>query len=94
MKGAVERIIDACTHVETEGGLVPLDEEMEQKIHANVEALAEQGLRVLGLAQKTWAPASAGPESTRAEVEDGMVLQGLVGLYGTWPRLSLIVERE
>lgn len=80
MKGAVERIIDACTQVETADGLVPLDEEMERTVLANVEALAAQGLRVLGLAQKSWTP--QGDDLNRAEVEEGMVLQGLVGLYG------------
>lgn len=80
MKGAVERIIDACTQVQTAEGLVPLNAEMERTILANVEALAAQGLRVLGLAQKSWT--AIGQDSIRADVEEGMVLQGLVGLYG------------
>ena len=80
MKGAVERIIDACTSVQTAEGTVPLDDAMEKTILANVEALAEQGLRVLGMAQKSWTP--RGEDVTRADVEEGMVLQGLVGLYG------------
>lgn len=87
MKGAVERIIDACTQVQTAEGLVPLDKEMEETILANVEALAEQGLRVLGLAQKSWTAQGGEPE--RAEVEDSMILQGLVGLYGEFARCTL-----
>ncbi|GAA5938621.1 uncharacterized protein JCM15063_005372 [Sporobolomyces koalae] len=80
MKGAVERILDACTHVETEEGPIALDKEMEGKIHANVEALAEQGLRVLALAHRPWTGSGSG-DAVREEVEKDMVLQGLVGLY-------------
>ncbi|GAA6059832.1 hypothetical protein JCM10212_003744 [Sporobolomyces blumeae] len=80
MKGAVERILDACTHIEMEDGPVPINEEIEAKIHANVEALAEQGLRVLALAQKPWTGSGSG-EADRGEVEKEMTLQGLVGLY-------------
>ncbi|KAJ7282813.1 sodium transport ATPase 5 [Mycena rebaudengoi] len=79
MKGAVERVIDACADVQTAEGRVPLDADMEATILANVEALAEQGLRVLGLAQKSWQPTNGEPE--RADVENAMTLQGLVGLY-------------
>lgn len=90
MKGAVERIIEACTQVQTADGLVPLDEEMEKTILANVESLAEQGLRVLGLAQKSWT--AQGDEPKRAEVEEGMILQGLVGLYGEILFLTLALN--
>ncbi|GAA6010971.1 hypothetical protein JCM11491_005889 [Sporobolomyces phaffii] len=80
MKGAVERILDACTQVETEDGPVALDKAMEEKVLANVEALAEQGLRVLALAQRPWTGSGSG-EAVREEVEKDMILQGLVGLY-------------
>lgn len=79
MKGAVERILDACTEVHTADGNVPLDEEMEKTVLANVEALAEQGLRVLAMAQKPWTSDVEDPE--RADVEANMCLYGLVGLY-------------
>ncbi|GAA5902891.1 hypothetical protein JCM5296_006324 [Sporobolomyces johnsonii] len=80
MKGAIERILDACTTIQLEDGPAPLDKAMEEQILANVEALAEQGLRVLGLAQKPWRGSSSG-EADRAEVEKEMTLFGLVGLY-------------
>lgn len=79
MKGAVERIMEACTHVHTAEGDVSLDAELEKSIHENVEALAEQGLRVLALAQKSWISDDADP--VRSAVEADMVLHGLVGLY-------------
>lgn len=80
MKGAVERIIDACSHVETENGPVPLDKEMEEKILANVDALAEQGLRVLALAHKPWTGSGSG-EADREEVEKDMILAGTCGIF-------------
>lgn len=83
MKGAVERILDACTHVQLEDGPAPLDEQMQEKILANVEALAEEGLRVLGFASKLWngASSSSGGNPERAAVEQDLVLYGLQGLY-------------
>ncbi|BGP42642.1 P-type ATPase [Rhodotorula kratochvilovae] len=82
MKGAVERIIDACTTIETESGPQPIDEKVQEQVFANVEALAEQGLRVLGLASKPYSGAStSNGDYDRVELEKDMVLYGLVGLY-------------
>ncbi|KDE09874.1 potassium/sodium efflux P-type ATPase, fungal-type [Microbotryum lychnidis-dioicae p1A1 Lamole] len=80
MKGAVERIFDACKTIELEYGPVPLDEAIKENVLANVDALAEQGLRVLAVAQKPWLYTGADNPS-REEVEADMTLQGLVGLY-------------
>ncbi|GAA5877888.1 hypothetical protein JCM16303_000274 [Sporobolomyces ruberrimus] len=80
MKGAVERILEACTHVEMEDGPVPIDKAMEEKILASVEALAEQGLRVLALASRVWSGTGSG-EALRDEVEKDMTLSGLCGIY-------------
>lgn len=84
MKGAVERIVEACQNVQTAEGLAPLDEAMEADILTHVEALAEQGLRVLGLAQKSWVSSEEGGEAKRKDVEANMTLVGLVGLYGAF----------
>ncbi|GAA5917379.1 hypothetical protein JCM6882_006344 [Rhodosporidiobolus microsporus] len=82
MKGAVERILSACKDVQLEDGPAPMTEEMEATILENVEALAEQGLRVLGLASKPWhGQSSSDGGADRAEVEDALTLYGLVGLY-------------
>ena len=50
-KGAVERVLAICDDVQTADGTVKLDSTMEATILENVEALAEQGLRVLCLAK-------------------------------------------
>ncbi|GAA5980884.1 hypothetical protein JCM10908_003901 [Rhodotorula pacifica] len=83
MKGAVERILDACSHVQLADGPAPLDGKMQEEILANVEALAEEGLRVLGFASKPWdgASSSAGEQADRGLVEKDLVLYGLQGLY-------------
>ncbi|GJN93612.1 hypothetical protein Rhopal_006669-T1 [Rhodotorula paludigena] len=82
MKGAVERIIEACTQIETEDGPVDLDEKQRDRIFENVEALAEQGLRVLALSARPYNGASGSSgEYERAELEKDLTLYGLVGIY-------------
>ncbi|KAK4701347.1 P-type Na+/K+ transporter, partial [Phenoliferia sp. Uapishka_3] len=79
-KGAVEQVLRITSDVLTADGTVKLDAAMEAEILANVEALAEQGLRVLCLATKSWSPAGEG-EVQRGDVEGGLTMLGLVGLY-------------
>lgn len=81
-KGAVERLVEACETIETAEGPKPIDEKVQEEIFANVEALAEQGLRVLGLASKRYSGAStSNGDYDRVDLEKGMTLYGLVGLY-------------
>lgn len=82
MKGAVEKVMEACNFVQFSDKVVPLDCEMQQIIIKNMEVLASQGLRVLALAQrplntqvKNW------DELPRHDVESDMTLLGLIGLY-------------
>lgn len=82
MKGAVERLIEVCETIETADGPKPIDDKTQEEIFANVEALAEQGLRVLALAAKPFAgPSTSNGDYDRTELEKGMTLFGLVGLY-------------
>jgi Na+-exporting ATPase len=69
MKGAVERVIDACPGYE--------DEEKRRTILKNMETLAAQGLRVLALGSRH----IESIPSERTEVETNINLLGLVGLY-------------
>ena len=69
-----------CTTVMTATGPVPLDEEMEKSILTNVESLAEDGLRVLAFAEKSYTNESAIPP-TREIVETELCFLGLMGLY-------------
>lgn len=82
MKGAVERVLDACTHIQRGDGAVPLDAEGVQAVLRNMEALASQGLRVLALASREWVGAVADwGEYPRSGIEKDMTLHGLIGLY-------------
>lgn len=82
MKGAVEKVLEACTFVQFADKAVPLDNEMQQTILRNMEVLGSQGLRVLALAQRSLDSQVGGwDECPRYDVERGMTLLGLIGLY-------------
>lgn len=83
-KGAVERVIASCTHIKNEshGELTEIDDADTQAILANMEVFASQGLRVLALASKKWlGPSGLNEQQDRADVEHGLIFQGLIGLY-------------
>jgi len=83
MKGAVEHVLNACKDVQKEHGAQPLDEKAKANILSNMEALAEQGLRVLALAHRTVSDSEAarGESLERAAVESRMTFLGLAGIY-------------
>ena len=85
-KGAVERIMDACTTVTWEKGSepVPLTEEHRERIFQNMEDLAKLGLRVLALANKPYTEDPMmleGADLNRDEIEKDLCFLGLIGLY-------------
>ncbi|KAL9657714.1 hypothetical protein ABK040_005067 [Willaertia magna] len=51
MKGAPERIIQRCTHIEVMGNVLPLDENWKQNFQDAYDFFASKGERVLGFAQ-------------------------------------------
>ncbi|KAA8907824.1 putative P-type Na+-ATPase [Sphaerosporella brunnea] len=82
MKGAVERVLDSCTHIQLKDGVALLTEEWTQNVIRNMEALASQGLRVLALASREWTDhVEEWGKHPRSDVERNMTLHGLVGLY-------------
>lgn len=82
-KGAVERVLDSCVKVDLsgDGELVDINPDFKEKVLANMEALASQGLRVLALASKPWDGEHDTSDDTRAKIENDLTLRGLVGLY-------------
>lgn len=74
-KGAVEEMIRACSYVEYEGRVVPLEESLLKVIEETAESLNDRGLRVLAVAQKTNPPV-AGEFSSKDERD--MVLIGFL----------------
>ncbi|PQE22108.1 potassium sodium efflux P-type ATPase fungal-type protein [Rutstroemia sp. NJR-2017a BBW] len=82
-KGAVERILGSCTHVKwDDGNMTDMNEYHRSQVLKNMEALASQGLRVLALASKKWKGSTdAKAQFDRAEVEQELTFQGLIGIY-------------
>ncbi|KAJ5657572.1 uncharacterized protein N7484_001221 [Penicillium longicatenatum] len=83
-KGAVERVLEACTTIKwsPDSPAVPLNEEIQDEILENMEALAKEGLRVLALAGREQTSTSNSDGTLpREEVEKDLVLYGLIGLY-------------
>jgi Na+-exporting ATPase len=85
-KGAVERIVDACTSViwEDSPDPVALTDDHRAHILQNMEELAKLGLRVLALAQKPYIEQDKlleGADLQRDEVERDLCFLGLIGLY-------------
>lgn len=88
MKGAVERVLEACTTAQLPGGQVPLTDDLKEQVLQNMESLASQGLRVLALASRPWSTQIENwSDYPRPEVEREMCLFGLIGLYDP-PRIE------
>ncbi|KAJ5127704.1 hypothetical protein N7448_008483 [Penicillium atrosanguineum] len=83
-KGAVERVLEACTTITWQEGSepVPLNDEIRDEILQNMEALAKEGLRVLALAGREHTSNKESDEPLpREEIEKNLVFYGLIGLY-------------
>ncbi|KAH7135808.1 potassium/sodium efflux P-type ATPase [Dendryphion nanum] len=85
-KGAVERILDLCDDVGVGNNRKQMTDAIKESVYEQMTLLADQGLRVLALASKTWS--GDFPENTpRDKVESNLTLLGLTGLYDP-PRLE------
>ncbi|KAF7541104.1 hypothetical protein G7054_g849 [Neopestalotiopsis clavispora] len=82
-KGAVERVLEACVHIDTEGRgqTIELTEEIKEEILSNMESLASLGLRVLALASKTYDGPTGTSDEDREQVETALTFRGLIGLF-------------
>ncbi|KAJ5757330.1 uncharacterized protein N7511_006024 [Penicillium nucicola] len=84
-KGAVERVLEACTTIKwkADSEPVPLNDEIKDEILENMEALAKEGLRVLAMAGRkhTADPKEGGEPLPREEIEKDLSFYGLIGLY-------------
>jgi Ca2+-transporting ATPase len=75
-KGAPEIVLDTCSHILVDGQVKPLNEQEKIHILDNARLMAEDALRVLGMAYKPL-------ESTitdKNEYEKSMVFAGLAGM--------------
>jgi Ca2+-transporting ATPase len=76
VKGAPDLLLALCHSVERDGRVVTLDDALRARLHAELDAMAGQALRVLAFAWKE-APARS---AIAAEDESDLVLVGLVGM--------------
>ncbi|MEN3001717.1 MAG: HAD-IC family P-type ATPase [Armatimonadota bacterium] len=78
VKGAPERVLRMATHWLTPSGEQVLDEQAQRQIMERAHAMAERGLRVLGLAYRRYEQ----PVDVRAGVPEpsGLIFIGLVGM--------------
>lgn len=72
-KGAVEEMLSVCSYAEYEGNVQPLTDEIKEYILKKVDALNEEGMRVIAVAQKT-NPSPVGTFGSKDEAD--MVLMG------------------
>ncbi len=77
-KGAVEEMIDICSHCELDGQVIPITEDIKQQAFDIVHNMNHQGMRVLAVAHKNLNPedASCSPLSFSVTDEQDMVLIG------------------
>ncbi len=73
VKGSPEAVLEVCTHILTSDGKEALDEAARERWLERNDEMAEKGLRVLALAQKTVSDAEADPYAD-------LHFLGLVGL--------------
>ncbi len=73
-KGAVEKILEICTFVADSDEVLPISQLIKASILASASALADQGVRVIGLALKEL----AAKDAYRLEDEHSFVFHGFV----------------
>ncbi|KAL8695872.1 MAG: hypothetical protein Q9224_003107, partial [Gallowayella concinna] len=86
-KGAVERIIDLCTTIGTGANQRPVTDEVKAEVLDQMNRLAQQGLRVMAIAQRQHTTYDGKTELSRDSIEKDLTLLGLAGLYDP-PRLE------
>ena len=75
-KGAIEEMLSICSHVEINDEILPLTEELTTNVTKMVTELNQQGMRVLGIAQKNDVPDE---NVFSVKDESNMILIGYMG---------------
>jgi len=93
-KGAVEEMLDVCTHVRYEGRIHPIDAIAQQRLEAVTRTLNEEGLRVVAVAMKEMPPDQ---KVYSAADESGLTLVGYIAFLdppkeSTAPALRALAE--
>jgi Ca2+-transporting ATPase len=77
-KGALDGLLTICDSVDVNGTAVPLDDQWRERARAAGDRLAAEGVRVLGVATRTWSDTGQVPAGE--ELESGLTLLGLEGM--------------
>ncbi len=80
MKGAPEVVLKRCSRILDDGGVRELSEAEKAQILKANDQLAQEALRVLGIAYKEHKEHTEGMEFFEEEIEKEMVFLGLVGM--------------
>lgn len=89
-KGAVERVLELCSHMGTGAERTAMTPEVQENVLKQMNTLASQGQRVLAIAYRVWTGNYVSPtgktseaedEALRNEVEEDLTLLGLAGIY-------------
>ena len=77
-KGAPDELLKRCTHYEKDGQILPLDDKAREEILSHNKGMADQALRVLAAAQRTYTqmPEDQSPEA----LEHDLTFLGLAGM--------------
>ena len=90
-KGAPDRLIEWSASEQTPDEIVDLSDSRRQHWQQRVDAMANDGLRVLGIA---WRPLDGLPETITPEIERGLELIGLIGILDpARPEAKVAVQR-
>jgi sodium/potassium-transporting ATPase subunit alpha len=82
-KGALETVLPLCSGVQSDGGVLPLDDAWKSKLLQAQETMADQGLRILAFAFRR-----ANEGEKEHALEQDLILTGLAGLEDP-PRLEV-----
>ncbi len=77
-KGSVDGLLNISASVWDEGQIKPLDEEWRRRIMSSHDEMAAKGMRVLGLALRSWD--SPPDKSDEATLERDLIFVGMFGL--------------
>ncbi len=91
-KGAPDEILNRCISILKDGKEVPLTEELRAEVLAANKKMADQALRVLAAAQRSWSdtPADYAPET----LEKDLCFVGLVGMIDPIrPEVKVAIEK-
>lgn len=80
IKGAVEKVLNKCSHIQWKGKKVKLTLAYKKKVLELTDGYTQSSLRVLGVASKLSTKKSLSKSSFEKLSKEGFVFQGLVGI--------------